>query len=309
MQRIVLLFIGLTLPFKIFAWWEMGHMLVANIAYQHLSVKAKEDIKKLLPIMEQENNPYYQYNYDAKYPNRSMMKIAVWPDHLFSKPNFLFTMFNWHFKDDPISIDGSMPEKIYNQNVVWAIQQLTENLSHPDGNPSIKVRSLAMLIHFVGDIHQPLHNSSLYSKQFPQGDEGGNKYLIFFKEENGDVLNNLHKLWDSGMTLFVGYGFPYNSKDLINVELITAIIMRNQPLNHFNHKDFIFDPEEWHKEGYEIAKNIYNLDFAGEPDASYLARNSLIIEKQLALAGYRLAFLLNKTFSDSQMGLVKPVKV
>ncbi|WP_419420757.1 S1/P1 nuclease [Legionella sp. D16C41] len=300
MKRIVLLFLSFILPFKVFAWWEMGHMLVANIAYQHLNEEAKEEIKKLLPIMEQENNAFYQYDYDAKYPNRSMMKIAVWPDHLFSKPNFLHTMFNWHFKDDPISVDGTLPEKIYTQNVVWAIQELTDNLSHLDGNPSIRARSLAMLIHFIGDIHQPLHNSSLYSKQFPDGDRGGNKYLISFKEENGDILNNLHQLWDSGMTLFPSYGFPHNSKNLIDAELITAIITNHQPVKNFDSKAFTFDPESWHKEGYQIATNIYDIDFSGEPKANYLAKNSLIIEKQLALAGYRLAFLLNKVFSDSQ---------
>jgi hypothetical protein len=50
-------------------------------------------------------------------------------------------------------------------------------------------------IHIIGDIHQPLHAAELYSQQFQKGDEGGN----LFKIEYSDNINNLHKLFDSGV--------------------------------------------------------------------------------------------------------------
>ena len=57
-------------------------------------------------------------------------------------------------------------------------------------------KSLLMryLIHVLGDIHQPLHATTLINKQFPKGDLGGNLFLLNFK----DGISNLHKLFDSG---------------------------------------------------------------------------------------------------------------
>jgi len=57
-------------------------------------------------------------------------------------------------------------------------------------------KSLLMryLIHVLGDIHQPLHSSTLINEKFPNGDQGGNLFLIKYNEN----INNLHKLFDSG---------------------------------------------------------------------------------------------------------------
>ncbi len=51
------------------------------------------------------------------------------------------------------------------------------------------------LIHILGDIHQPLHSSSLFNDQFSNGDQGGNLFLIKYSES----IENLHKLFDSGI--------------------------------------------------------------------------------------------------------------
>lgn len=53
---------------------------------------------------------------------------------------------------------------------------------------------LRYLVHVLGDIHQPLHSSSLFSDRFPTGDQGGNLYKIHYK----DNIEQLHKLFDSG---------------------------------------------------------------------------------------------------------------
>ena len=55
------------------------------------------------------------------------------------------------------------------------------------------------LIHVLGDIHQPLHASSLINEQFPDGDLGGNSFKIKFR----DNIENLHKLFDSGADILV----------------------------------------------------------------------------------------------------------
>ena len=57
---------------------------------------------------------------------------------------------------------------------------------------------MRLLIHYIGDIHQPLHASSRYTKYYPRGDEGGNDFRIkVINKEAGETPNNLHSLWDS----------------------------------------------------------------------------------------------------------------
>jgi len=58
---------------------------------------------------------------------------------------------------------------------------------------------LRLLIHFVGDIHQPLHATSRYTSKYPHGDAGGNGFKLTSK----DGVTNLHSLWDS-----VLYSYP-----------------------------------------------------------------------------------------------------
>lgn len=57
---------------------------------------------------------------------------------------------------------------------------------------------LRLLIHYIGDIHQPLHASSRYTIDYPKGDEGGNDFRIKVTHKGlGERPNNLHSLWDS----------------------------------------------------------------------------------------------------------------
>lgn len=55
------------------------------------------------------------------------------------------------------------------------------------------------LIHLVGDIHQPLHSVAMFSNEFPEGDQGGNKITV--KAPNGTSYN-FHSFWDQGGYLF-----------------------------------------------------------------------------------------------------------
>ena len=57
---------------------------------------------------------------------------------------------------------------------------------------------LRLLIHYIGDIHQPLHASSRYTKDYPEGDEGGNAFKVHVNAS--EQITNLHALWDSVVT-------------------------------------------------------------------------------------------------------------
>ena len=103
---------------------------------------------------------------------------------------------NWHFINTPY-VEGPVVAPIQppgtEYNVVWAIEQARNVLSNPDSSTLDKARQLRFLLHFVGDIHQPLHTASLYSAQFPDGDRGGNNFIV-----NGGNVSNLHEFYDSG---------------------------------------------------------------------------------------------------------------
>ena len=65
--------------------------------------------------------------------------------------------------------------------------------SHVNNENQAKSYALRLLIHYLGDIHQPLHATSRVDEKYPKGDAGGN----FFRIEPKDTAKNLHSVWDS----------------------------------------------------------------------------------------------------------------
>lgn len=87
------------------------------------------------------------------------------------------TMFNWHFIDTPFipfkDVEAKLDWKA--DNSVLVMQDVLRVLKQDKPyTVFMKVWSLRLLVHIIGDMHQPLHNTSLYSKAFPEGDMGGN---------------------------------------------------------------------------------------------------------------------------------------
>lgn len=277
------------------AWWEAGHMAVADIAYHHLSSKAKAEVKKLLPLMAIESTHRNDYSYNDKQPNYTMMVIAHWADDLNNYPNYFKLFKTWHYIQDAYSLDGTeIPKEIPRDNVVWAIHNLRAHLAQEKGNDYDRARSLALLIHFVGDIHQPLHCAELYSEDFPDGDRGGNSYHVYYKEPTGEKINNLHMLLDSGVKLFPNLGYSHNVSAASDVDAISKLIMQDYPKAYFGKSVSDLDPEHWEEHSHELAKAAHETPYGKTPSESYLDEQTKMAEQQIAIAGYRLAGLLNQ---------------
>jgi|NOAtaT_7_FD_contig_21_3623461_length_502_multi_4_in_0_out_0_1 hypothetical protein len=110
---------------------------------------------------------------------------------------------NWHYINFPIVSEGTFANPpqmgvIYNSpdGVRRCLLSLTSNDTYISME---KAMFLRILIHVVGDMHQPLHNTDYYNASFPNGDLGGN--LINLVLRNGSNIN-LHSYWDSGALLF-----------------------------------------------------------------------------------------------------------
>ncbi len=75
-------------PFgQAFAWWEAGHMIVADVAYANVKPNAKKKLKALLRLMSSENTPRNDYSYNENNVNYTMMAVSHWPADLHAFPN------------------------------------------------------------------------------------------------------------------------------------------------------------------------------------------------------------------------------
>jgi hypothetical protein len=125
---------------------------------------------------------------------------ACWPDDV--KAKGLEAMNDWHFVNKPYNVDGLLDIMDFSKgNALWAINETMYTLKYtydPTSTDYSYEHSFALkyLIHIVGDMHQPLHVTEMFSDEFPSGDEGGNLFPITYEVE-GQKFTELHALWDS----------------------------------------------------------------------------------------------------------------
>lgn len=282
------------------AWWGAGHMVVGTIAYQNLKPEVKTQCDELISVLQ----GHYSYT-------NHFIAASTWPDDL--KAEGIHYYDSWHYSHrgyNPDNINLPSPPEI---DVVWAINQSVRILKGSRSQALERARALAFLIHFVGDIHQPLHAGSMYSNALPGGDMGGNRYQI--EDDHG----NLHKLWDDGCGLTSGlndidpYGVPKEPLSQVEIKRLEKFadeVTRAQPMGSFTDLKTLA-PDYWAMESSKLAVKYaysgYNgeqegrrqyLKPGGEPGDDYLVAAKKIVQQQLAKAGYRLAILLNQTLGD-----------
>lgn len=274
-SSVLFIFFSFIFPTNSYAWNATGHMVVANIAYQNLKPAARVKVDSMVGSLKQE------------YPEMAtFMNIAYWPDAIRSQRIESFT--HWHYIDIPYSKDGTQApsNSINTDNAVWAINNVQVVVKNDHANPYDRARFLSFLVHIVGDLHQPLHTTSLFSANHPDGDRGGNAYIVI----NHGQLQNLHSLWDSGVGVFA----PTNKFSLDDVSKLAAEIMQQYPISFFGNRVIALNPSDWANEGGENAKKYVYSAAEGEVlPAVYVDNGKQLAEQQAALAGYRLANLLN----------------
>lgn len=160
---------------------------------------------------------------------------------------------------------------------------------------------MRFLVHFVGDVHQPLHAAELYSSQFPQGDRGGNSFPI----AGFNWTKELHALWDAGLGQWVDDPVrPLNDTGRAWLASEAAAVMAANPLASLAREVAITAPAAWANESYAIADTfVYTCPQAPTPiPAAYIAQGQAIALTRVALGGYRLATLLQFIFHASGAG-------
>lgn len=150
--------------------------------------------------------------------------------------------------------------------------------------------AMRLLIHYVGDIHQPLHATSRVDHNYPEGDRGGNSFPLQVR----DGVKNLHALWDSVSYEFSGYShLPFSAADWSKNGQDAATLVQKYSLSQLKDTTNL-DPNVWARESFEIASTfIYNgIQEDGVVPDAYVQQAKTLAEKQIVTAGYRLANLL-----------------
>lgn len=248
-----------------FSWNALGHRLIAQIAYDQLPRHAKITFNR------------YNREVDQGYMSKNFVNSSVWLDTIRWKTHAYDAM---HYIDIPFSTDGTALPKLQSTNAVRAVEKSVKVLSNPNATSLEKGIALRILVHVVGDIHQPLHAATRVSSEYPDGDRGGNLVVLY----KNRIAKNLHAYWDKGAGLFVGkrkYGQTWVKQNAMAIEHHWPCNMATVDLNAMN----------WAKESHVIAvQRVYTLP-------PYFHNQSVaqqIIEQRIALAGCRLAGMLNE---------------
>lgn len=288
----------LMVPLK--AWWDPGHMLVALIAYNQLNDKARAEVDRLTRVLQRD---YAQVNHFAI--------TGCWPDDL--KEMGVRSFDTWHYTNIPYNPDGLETPPTPEVNVVWAIRQTRRVLRSNKAADVDKARHLAFLVHFVGDIHQPLHSTTMYSLEQPDGNRGGNDFRLRGK------WRNLHMLWDDGCGWTSDYNNirpygkpkkPLPTPAIERLQTLAREVMAEHPPETLPGLEEQ-DPKAWAQESHRLAvKYAYgglqenrngrtrSIRPGDRPTDLYLQQGQDVVRAQLCRAGYRLGSLLNETLGE-----------
>jgi nuclease S1 len=257
------------------AWGPEGHRVVASVAESRLTPAAKLHVRELLG-------------------NDDLAAISIWADEVRrDRPE----TFGWHFVDIPMSAAGfneqrdcyrpdrKHPDTLQDHHncVVDRITIFSQALADRNASGSARVEALKFLVHFVGDIHQPMHEVGEA--------RGGNdiRVLPLNSSDCGDRACNLHALWDFGLIAHDMHAARQRAPSDFSAS-INNLIIRNHLQSRAGGT-----PEQWANESFQLAKQAW-LNDGASVTREYYRKNTRIMEDQLGLAGLRLATMLNQLF-------------
>jgi hypothetical protein len=287
LNQIALFSAAFLLSLSCHGWGPGGHMVIAKIAHDRLNTKAKAEADRLLAIAI---NPVGLSSRTADF-----VTASHWADDVRPLASFSHTA-DYHFIDNPFAQDGSeLPDDLPKaENVVRALQDYVETLKTSNDDQE-KAQALRFIIHFVGDIHQPLHCSSRVSANLLEGDQGGNKYMISERDEQGTKHRvKLHSFWDGAIETLPKMRANFQPPPVSEAVAFADDLVLKFPDTGCDTSDpFAF--EKWAQESFDLAKSdVYKGITQGkEVSIAYRTRTTPIAQKRVAWAAYRLATLLN----------------
>ena len=282
----------LWIPIHTLAWNAEGHMVVAKIAYNHLDAPVKSRCDALIAVTLT----------NASTSTSNFVTAAVWADDFKAA---LGTSTS-HYIDLPFSLDGTSTNGFVppTPDVVIAIRSNIATLQSTNATLVDQATSLRYLLHFVGDIQQPLHCSTAMFVGHTGGDAGGNGFTLI-----GGNWSNLHSLWDAGGGyLSNSYSRPLSIVSQNTISNRAALIEIAQP--YIRNTGTITDPQVWANAGVALAQtNTYvGITNNSAPTQPYLNTAQATTQQLMAQGGYRLANLLNTILAANPFSLTSVTK-
>ena len=258
-KQLILFSAFIYIPYASMAWGMLGHRIVGEIADSYLSPKARLAIKDILG-------------------DESMAMASNWADFIKSEPSYNY-LSSWHyinFKDGLSEADMKAYLAVDTLTDAYTkINFLTAQLKDKKLAKEKKIMYLRLLIHIVGDVHQPMHVSR-------EEDQGGNKiYVLWFNQKS-----NLHSVWDGAIIDDQKLSYTEYTKAINHTTAAQRAELQAQPVSH------------WMYDSYTIAQKLYGE--ITQPDQKlsyrYIYDHIQIANDQLLKGGVHLAGLLNQIF-------------
>ncbi|MHA6723548.1 S1/P1 nuclease [Sphingomonas sp. RS2018] len=261
------------------AYWEYGHETIASIAYRNVKPETRAKIDALLRRSALLETP--------SCPARTIEQASVWADCVKPLGERFSYAYSWHYQNVDVCKPFDLKSACKDGNCVSA--QVTRDvklLQDPKVPMREKVQALAFLVHFVGDLHQPLHAGD-------RGDLGGNRaradYGIYAPERF-----NLHSIWDGPLAERAISTPPslvrtYTPAERTPVQAGTV--------------------EDWSRDSWQVARDSVYASAMGDPcgppparsklDAATIAKLVEPARAQVMKGGLRLARLLDEAFGPA----------
>lgn len=306
------------------AWNYAGHRIVAAIAWDQLTPERRSELVELL-----KHHPRFEQDFQSRMPKIIkeaspevqarwlFMRAATWPDIARSFKDADREKYHhgtWHYINQPIYLDEASKAALSSKlsanvatsikpgddvlafNIIQALEYCVAQLKDPSVSQADKAVYFCWVMHLVGDSHQPMHSSALFSRRmFPEGDRGGNDIRI--------AKSNLHSQWDGLL------GNSFKDSDIVG----QAVGIERDPANRrlgeaaAGELNFV----TWINESHELARekgySVEILEAARKSEAdsgkfqklsslpqSYYRQAGSIAVKRASQAGWRLAAVLER---------------
>jgi len=275
-------------PLRLSAWWETGHQAIARIAAAHLTPAARTRVARILDVPD-----------TPEAVADALARASTWADETKKDTN----TGAWHYIDLTLQDTKSdIPARCPGDNCAPARIRLfaAELASHPADARWSQLDALRYVVHFVGDVHQPLHTIS-------DADLGGNCELL---DPPIDKAKNLHALWDGVLVDALNPNDKLLAADLEH-EILGFGAKQEREAAAGNQDDWVWqshqlaqriiyqrfqipvEPVEF-PQGCQDAPSAIT-QFQLHIDTAYIDEMKPIVRLQLEKAGLRLAKILNQS--------------
>ena len=261
LKVVIIILLFLYQPIAAMAWGAEGHRIVGQIAESYLTKNVKKEIAKILGT-------------------ETMAIASTWMDFIKSDPAYNY-LSNWHYINIKSGLSAPELQNFLDKDTATdaytKINFVAAELKKANLSAENKRFYLRILIHLVGDIHQPMHTGRLE-------DLGGNKVKVLWFNDS----KNLHQLWDEQLIAFQQLSYTEYAASINYINNADKVAMLNEPLS------------TWIYQSYQLSEKIYSDITQSDQRLDYKYNFNYVapLNLQLLRGGVHLAGILNKIFSS-----------